>query len=85
MLEVGREPARSFDRGIDQAGAVPAKGLEEGARLTAVLRASALVAGIKRSVAPVWSEVRSVPECHHPEHARLDAHLACRPVTLEQM
>jgi hypothetical protein len=85
MTEVGFIFVSALDGRIDKARTVLAQCLEECARVPAVLGASALVAGIECAVAPVWPKVRPVPQCHHPEHTCLNAHLACRPLTLEQM
>ena len=85
MTKIGFIFVSALDGRIDKARAVIAQCLEECTRIPAVLGASALVPGIERSIAPVRPEVRPVPQCHHPKDARLDAHLACRPVTLEQM
>ena len=85
MAEIGFIFVSALDGRIDEARAVPAQCLEECAAVAAVLGASALIPRIERPVAPVRPEVRPVPQCHHPEHTCLDAHLSRRPVALEQM
>jgi hypothetical protein len=85
MTKIGFIFVSTLDGRIDKARAVLAQCLEECARVPAVLGANTLVPGIECPIAPVRPEVRPVPECHHPEHTCLDAHLARRPITFEQM
>ncbi len=85
MSKIGFKPVSTLNGRVDKPRAVRTQRLEEGARVPAILGASALVAGIERAVAPVRSEVRPIPEWHHAEHVCSDAHLAGRPVPLQQM
>ena len=85
MIEVGLEVVCALDRGVRQAGAVPAECLEEGARVAAVLRARALVAGVESSESAVGPEVRAVLQLHKPEHAPADPSFAGFAVSLEQV
>ena len=84
MVEVGLEAARALDRGVRQAGAVPAEGLEERARVAAVLRARALVAGIEGAEAAVGPELRAVPQIHQAEYALADPAFAGLEVALQE-
>ncbi|MGA2259889.1 MAG: hypothetical protein ABSH28_00470 [Acidobacteriota bacterium] len=83
MVEVGLKVVGAFDGGIDETGAIAPERFEECTCIPAILGASALIARIECSVAPIGPEIRPIPQRHHPEHARPDAHLACRPITLE--
>ena len=85
MIQIGFKSVSALSCRIDEARAVPAQGLEESAGVPAVLGAGALVAGIERPVTPVRPEVRSIPQVHQAEHARPDAHFACRAVAFQQM
>jgi len=85
VVEVGLEVARALDRGVRQAGAVPAEGLEEPARVAAVLGARALVAGVEGAEPAVGPEVRAVPQFHQTEHAPADPALAGLAVAFEEM
>ena len=85
MIEVGLEVVCALDRGVRQAGAVPAEGLEEGARVPTVIRARALVAGVESAEPAVRPEVRAVPQFHQAEHMPADSAFAGLAVAFEEM
>ncbi len=85
MIKIGFVCMNAFDSRIDEARAVLAQGFEERARVPAVLGTCTLVAGIECSIAPIRSEVGTLPQCHQSEHARPDAPFAGWPVAFEQM
>ncbi len=83
--EVGFESLSALNGRVSESRTISSQGLEERAGVTTILGASALVAGIERSVAPIRSEVRSVPKWHQPEDPSEDAHFAGVMVSLKQM
>ena len=85
MIQIGFKSMSALECRIDETRAVRAQGFEESAGIPAVLGAGALVAGIERAVAPIRPEVRPIPQCHQPEHARPDAHFARGAVALQQV
>ena len=85
MIEVRFEVAGALDGGIDEAGAVAAERLEEGAGVTAVLGARLLIPGIKGAIPTIRPEVRAVPQIHQAEDAGLDAQHPRAGIAIEQM
>ena len=66
MVDVGVEIAGALDCGVDQAGAIAAESLEEGARGAAILGARSLITGVECPESAVRSEVWAMPDSHWP-------------------
>jgi hypothetical protein len=83
MFKIRFVSVGAFYGRINETGAVLTESLEECARVTAVLGAGALIAGIESAVSLIMPEVWPIPEWHQSEHARLNTHHACWMIALE--
>ncbi|MBZ5499071.1 MAG: hypothetical protein LAP85_21950 [Acidobacteriia bacterium] len=66
MIEVGFEVVSAFNGGIDEAGTIATKRVEERARVAALVGACPLETGIESAQATVRPEVGALPESISP-------------------
>jgi hypothetical protein len=83
--EVGLGLARAIDGGVGEFRAVAPEGLEERARVAAVGRLRALVAGIEAAHRAVVPEVGAFPKVHHPDDVAADAAAAGFAVPFQEV